>query len=70
MSKLIGNITSNNLFQVLALPQLLDVVDRVDWKLCPETDQEECAIAAEIRDKFTPYETKFGEVDEVDPEFG
>ena len=54
--------------KVLALPALLDVVDRVDWRKCPETDEQENEIANEIRSSFVPFEDKLGE--DVDPEFG
>ena len=54
--------------QVLALPELLDVAERVDWRKCPETDEQENEVANEIRSSFMPYEEKLGE--DVDPEFG
>lgn len=68
LEKIKGKFPINFAREVLALPALLDVADRVDWRKCPETDEQENEIASEIRSSFMPYEEKLGE--DVDPEFG
>ncbi|CAM1328180.1 CWF19L1 (predicted) [Pycnogonum litorale] len=42
--------------EVLCSPPLLNMEDKIDWRKCEHTKDEETAAAAEFRDKFQPFD--------------
>ena len=42
--------------EVAASPALLNMPDRVDWKACKVSKDEETRMAAVFRKKFQPYD--------------
>lgn len=49
---------SSRLFgrEVVASPSLLNMADRVDWKACKVSEDEEKKMAAAFRKKFQPFD--------------
>ena len=42
--------------EVVASPSLLNMADRVDWKACKVSEDEEKKMAAAFRKKFQPFD--------------
>ena len=42
--------------EVLASPELLNMPERVDWKVCSITKQQEISHAATFKDTFKKYD--------------
>merc|ERR1712189_147649 len=57
---LFGRITKNFPLQfgreVLADEKLLDMMERVDWKACSVSKEEEADMVKILRNKFSPYD--------------
>lgn len=42
--------------EVLASPPILNVTERIDWRECKSTEEEETRLRNRIREDFRPYD--------------